>query len=363
MTTRSVAEPTRAETTCPPSISPTPGRTSSTRPLRVRADGLTTTGAVDRHRRAEGGHRPGGEGLRDLGGLGVAGEHGRRPPRRPSRRRPSRGPRCARPRSTPVGERRRATLSSPAKRADSGSASRSSARSARAAACLTSTRFEATPMSRLARAPDRISPVHVGRPTDGRRGQVLGERGDVEAVVVGEPVGLGHDPPDVGLEALVVAAVHPQERGVGGQEGAQLGLVGPDALDQGLGIVGDGGPVAVADGEVLGPHAGPVGRPPPEGGAVDGGGHAPPHHRVVEPGLAQELGHLGDVAEHVGQVADVHRPPEGGRPFEAHLEVADEGLAGDEELVGERRTTGRRRCARPPASRRRRGSASGRTAR
>ena len=190
-------------------------------------------------------------------------------------------------------------------------------------------------MRRLALAPDRQLARPRRQPDDRRGGEVLGQRRDLEVVVVGEVVGLGHHPSEVGLEALVVAAVHPQEGGVGRQERAQLDLVGPDALDQGLGVVGHGRPVAVAHGQVLGPDARPVGPPPPEGGAVDGGGHAPPHHRVVEAGLAQELGHLGHVAEHVGQVADGHRPPEGGRPLHAHLEVADEGLAGDEELVGE----------------------------
>ncbi len=44
---------------------------------------------------------------------------------------------------------------------------RTPSRSARAAACLTSTRFDATPISTLARAPDRSSPVHRGRPSVG----------------------------------------------------------------------------------------------------------------------------------------------------------------------------------------------------
>ena len=49
----------------------------------------------------------------------------------------------------------------------------------------------------------------------------------------------------------------------------------------------------------------------------------------------QDLGHLGDVAEHVGQVARPHRLTEGLRARPSHLEVADERLARDQELVHE----------------------------
>ena len=62
-------------------------------------------------------------------------------------------------------------------------------------------------------------------------------------------------------------------------------------------------------------------------------GHAAPHHGVVEAELAQQLGHLGHVAEHVGQVADRHGAAEGGGAVEAELEVADHGLARHQELV------------------------------
>src|SRR3546814_9836829 len=51
-----------------------------------------------------------------------------------------------------------------------------------------------------------------------------------------------------------------------------------------------------------------VGRLPPEAAAVDRGGDAAPHHGVGEPEPGEDLGHLGDVAEHVRQVADGHGP-------------------------------------------------------
>ena len=81
------------------------------------------------------------------------------------------------------------------------------------------------------------------QPDDGRRGQVLGQRRDLEVVVVGEVVGLGHHPSEVGLEALVVTAVHPQEGSVGRQERPQLHLVGPDALDRALASSGTAAPL------------------------------------------------------------------------------------------------------------------------
>jgi hypothetical protein len=56
---------------------------------------------------------------------------------------------------------------------------------------------------------------------------------------------------------------------------------------------------------------------------------------VLEPELAQELGHLRDVAEHVRQVPDLHPAAEPSGHGQPVLQVAHEGLAGDEELVGQ----------------------------
>ncbi len=56
---------------------------------------------------------------------------------------------------------------------------------------------------------------------------------------------------------------------------------------------------------------------------------------MLEPGLAEQLRHLGHVTEHVGQVADGHRAAELGGPGHAELEVAHHGLARDHELVHE----------------------------
>ncbi len=60
-----------------------------------------------------------------------------------------------------------------------------------------------------------------------------------------------------------------------------------------------------------------------------------PRHTTAcsRPGLAQELRHLRDVAEHVGQVADRHRAAELGGPGHAELQVAHDRLARDHELV------------------------------
>ena len=64
-------------------------------------------------------------------------------------------------------------------------------------------------------------------------------------------------------------------------------------------------------------------------------GHAAPDDGPVDPGAAQHLRHLRDVAEHVGQVADPHRATELRGPGPAELQVADHRLARDEELVHE----------------------------
>ena len=62
-----------------------------------------------------------------------------------------------------------------------------------------------------------------------------------------------------------------------------------------------------------------------------------PRHTTAcsNPASAQDLRHLRDVAEHVGQVADLHGPTERRAPQQPALEVADDRLARDEELVHE----------------------------
>ena len=172
------------------------------------------------------------------------------------------------------------------------------------------------------------------QPSGGRRGDVVGDGGDLEAERVLDGVGLGHDPAEPGLGHLMVGAVHQQQGSVPiGEQGAELDLVGGNPPHQRLGVLRQGGPVAVPDREVLGPDPRSVGRLPPEGGAVHRRGNAPPHHRVGEAGLPQDLRHLGDMAEHVGEVADGHGAAEAGGPFEAELEVPDDRFGRDQELV------------------------------
>ncbi len=67
--------------------------------------------------------------------------------------------------------------------------------------------------------------------------------------------------------------------------------------------------------------------------AIDGRRNAAPHHGVADAGPPQDLGHLGHMAEHVGEVADVHRLTEGQRARPAHLEVAHERFTAHQELV------------------------------
>ena len=89
---------------------------------------------------------------------------------------------------------------------------RARARPPRAAWC-TSTRFDATPISRFARAPERSSPATVGRPVGRLLRQVLRQRRDDEVVVVLHAVRFGDDAPEPRLRHLVVGAVHQQHVG------------------------------------------------------------------------------------------------------------------------------------------------------
>ncbi len=131
----------------------------------------------------------------------------------------------------------------------------------------------------------------------------------------------------------MIGAVHEQHRCIVGQERPDLIHVGPEPTDEGLGIVGHGRTVPVSGNEVLGPDPRPVGRLPDERRGVDGRRDPSPHHCMVQPGQRKNLWHLGDVSEHVGEVAHIHHPSEGGAPSDAGLQVADDGFARDEELV------------------------------
>jgi hypothetical protein len=174
---------------------------------------------------------------------------------------------------------------------------------------------------------------HLGGGDRCRR-QVVGQRRDPQGEIVGAGVGLGHDAADPGLRHGVVGPGHP-EQGPAVEPGPELVHVVADAGEQDVRVGGHAHPVVVAGGQVLGPHRGAVEGGPGEGGPVDRGGHAPPHHRVLHAGEAEELRHLGHVTEHVGEVAHLHGPAELGRPGQPDLEVAHDRLAGDEELVHE----------------------------
>ena len=125
---------------------------------------------------------------------------------------------------------------------------------------LTSTRLEVTPINMLERNPERSSPFQRSRPSVGAPARYVGERGDLEDELVLQVVGLGHHPPEPGLGEEVVRAVHAQE--VVDQERLDLLDQVLGAPDERLGVVGQRGPVPVADGEVLGPH-GRIRRAPP----------------------------------------------------------------------------------------------------
>ncbi len=133
----------------------------------------------------------------------------------------------------------------------------------------------------------------------------------------------------------MVGSVHEQQGAVDAP--AQLGLVAPGALYQSRSVGREVPAVRVRAVEVLGPDDGTVGPSPPERRAFDRGGNTPPDHCVLETGKPEELGHLADVAEHVGQVPDRHRAAERVCAAEAVLEIPNDRLSGDHELVHEHR--------------------------
>jgi hypothetical protein len=166
-------------------------------------------------------------------------------------------------------------------------------------------------MRTLARAPERSSPRQRVSPSVGGAGQVVGQRGDLEHEVVLELVGLGHHPPEPGLRLLVVGAVHEQEPSM-----RKLPISSTWSAIRRTSSLASSGWRRRCRSRWGGTRPAPSSRrgPPTRSRLVDDRRHAPPHHGVLQPGQAQDLGHLGDVAEHVGQVADLHGPPEGRSP-------------------------------------------------
>ena len=218
--------------------------------------------------------------------------------------------------------------------ADSGSARRSTARSARAAAWRTSTRFDVTPMSRLARAPARSSPRHVGRPSVATVARCSGK----------DTIRRSRS----SWSALASATTRPS---------------------QGWGIwwsvpfIHSSGPTsrsphcrpnpsraatkALASSGNAEPFPYPWGRYSARTDEPSGACHQKPLRSTAagtplhttacsKPNAGQDLGHLRDVTEHVGQVADRHGAAEPVGHPQAPLQVADQGLARHQELVGER---------------------------
>ena len=75
---------------------------------------------------------------------------------------------------------------------------------------------------------------------------------------------------------------------------------------------------------------------PDESEPVDGRGDSTPDHGMTETELPVYLGHLGRMAKRVRQVSGPHGTAMSVRHGDAPLQVADQGLTGDKELVGQR---------------------------
>ncbi len=149
--------------------------------------------------------------------------------------------------------------------------------------------------------------------------------------VVLEVVGLGDHAAQPRLGHEVVRPVHAEQ--VSEQEVLHLVDVVLRPPNERLGVIRQCRAVAIADGQVFGPHRRAVRRLPDERVLGHLGWHAAPHDGVAETSQPKDLGHLRDVAEHVRQVPHVHDAAEGGAPHEPHLEIAHDRLTGGEELV------------------------------
>ncbi len=130
----------------------------------------------------------------------------------------------------------------------------------------------------------------------------------------------------------VVGAVGDEDvsrRGERFEEGADV----VEGAAQDFGVLRQRGEHAVAVGEVDGEHLGAVGGGPAELGCRGLGADAAPDEDGVDAEAAQDGGQVRDVAEGVRRVADHHRAAVRARRADAGHQVADVGLAADEELV------------------------------
>ena len=162
--------------------------------------------------------------------------------------------------------------------------------------------------------------------------EIARQRGDLEVRCIVDLVQAVDERREVGDRGGVIGPVHgqhrlvaePRARPVDEADGGRLEAVRRREHAR---------RVAVAVGKVLGADPRAVGRLPAKGVAVDRRRNAAPHDGIGQAGATQDLRHLRDVAEHVGQVAHLHRLAEVGRPRPAGLQVAHQGLARHQELV------------------------------
>ena len=132
----------------------------------------------------------------------------------------------------------------------------------------------------------------------------------------------------------MVGAVHQQHAAARKLRLAQLRAVPAGAGDEVRGVTRDVTPVRVGAVEVLRAHLRSVGRVPVERGAVDRARYAPPHHRVVQARLHEQLRHVGEVP-HPHRRRTSRPTLDLGRPPEPELQIPDDGLARHHELVHE----------------------------
>ena len=93
--------------------------------------------------------------------------------------------------------------------------------------------------------------------------------------------------------------------------------------------------VGIAVGQIDRQHRTAVERFPGEAIAIHVAADSAPQHRRRESEAGQNLRHLRDVSELIGQVADVERPAEAARDRHADFEIANQRFAAHQETVGE----------------------------
>src|SRR5699024_8588382 len=119
-------------------------------------------------------------------------------------------------------------------------------------------------------------------------------------------IGFGNETWQVPVRDLMIGSVHPEHRIA--HMGASTPFERFDPRHEIRSVPGHAGTVAVPLGQIFRSYGGSVGRFPAKCRGLHRGWDTAPHDGILEAEPGQNLRHLRDMAEHVGEIPDRHGP-------------------------------------------------------